>query len=322
MNSDPLVTVGMVIWNSASDLQDCLPALAQQSYRNLELIVVDNASADESLELVATAFPDARVIRNAVNEGFCRAHNQAIRYSRGEYYLALNPDVTMQPGYVSALVGALEARPCCGMAGGKLLLRAKDGQPKSIDSTGLYIDRRRRQYLRGHREADCGQYDHDGEVFGLDGAAPIYRKAMLDDIEVGGQPFDESFFAHKEDVDLAWRARLLGWRAWYVHEAQAFHRRSFRPGHRKPVASAIRVHAVKNRYLLLLKNESSCGWRRDWSRILWYDLKILVFLCLFERRSLTAIGMLRREWASAMKWRRQIQQRSRVDPQQMLGWFR
>lgn len=322
MDKIPLVSIGLVTWNSSRHLTACLAALGQQIHESLETIVVDNSSTDESLATVTAHLPGARIIRNATNEGFCRAHNQAIHLTQGSYYLALNPDVVMQPGYVAALVSALEESPQYGSAGGKLWLPREGDEPVRIDSTGLFLDRRRRQYLRGHGEADRGQYDQAGEVFGVDGAAPLYRRTMLDDAQVDREFFDESFFAHKEDVDLAWRARLLGWRSMYVPEATAYHQRSFRPGRRTPMAPSIRIDAIKNRYLLLLKNESRLGWRRDGPRIAWYDLRILAYLCLFERTSLAAFARLRRQWARALEWRRQIWQRARVEPQQMLEWFR
>ena len=188
----------------------CLDSIARQRDARWELIVVDNASADSSAELAAQFSPKATVIRNAENTGFCTAHNQAIRASKGSYYLPINPDVVLQPDYIATLVSALEERPEFGSAAGKLLQPAETGRPPTFDSTGLFIDRQRRQYLRGHGEADDGRFDRAEEVFGVDGAAPLYRRAMLEDIEFAGQYFDESFFIQKEDVDLAWRARLLG----------------------------------------------------------------------------------------------------------------
>jgi GT2 family glycosyltransferase len=319
--SDPFVSIGLVTWNSAAHLPECLDSIAHQRYANRELIAVDNASADRSLDLVNQYFPAATLIRNADNTGFCYAHNQAIRASKGTYYLPLNPDVTMQPDYVSALVSALEARPDYGSASGKLLQPVETSQTPRLDTTGLFIDRRRHQYLRGHGEADTGQFDRAEEVFGVDGAAPLYRRAMLEDIRIDGQYFDESFFIHKEDVDLAWRARLLGWRCWYTPEAVAFHPRGFHPSQRGQMSSAVRIHAVKNRYLLLLKNESRQGWRRDCLYILWYDLKILGYLCLFERSSLAAFSMVRRVWPRIQSWRHEIWNRVRVDSDEILGWF-
>jgi GT2 family glycosyltransferase len=318
---EPLVSIGLVTWNSANHLPSCLKAIAEQEYTNFELVVVDNASSDRSLELVKQHKPKAVVIPNDVNTGFCHAHNQAIRASKGAYYLALNPDVVLQSGYLVAMVLALEERPGFGSAAGKLLLSTGDGQTTILDGTGLFMDRQRRQYLRGHAEADLSQYDQDGEVFGVDGAAPLYRREMLEDVKIDSQYFDESFFAHKEDVDLAWRARLLGWRCWYTPEAVAIHPRNFRSGQRKSVPLEIRVRAVTNRYLLLLKNESRSGWQRDALHILWYDIKILVYLCLYERTSLAALKELRRFWPRARSWRREIWKRVRVDSKEMQTWF-
>lgn len=319
---EPLVSIGLVTWNSAAHLPDCLNALARQDFANFELIVVDNASADDSLDLVKQYYPGAIVIRNADNTGFCHAHNQAIQASKGAYYLPLNPDVEMEVGYVSNLVRALENRHEYGSTAGKLLLKPYEEDCWRLDSTGLFIDRRRRQYLRGHGEFDQGQYDDPDEVFGVDGAAPLYRREMLEDIKIDGQYFDESFFAHKEDVDLAWRARLFGWRCWYQPLAVAYHQRSFRPGQRQEVALDIRIDAVKNRYLLLIKNETASSWRRDWLHITWYDLKILVYICLFERSSLKAFSLLWRIWPRTQTWRREIVRRTRVKPVDMLCWFK
>jgi len=320
--SKPLVSIGLVTWNSAAHLPGCLGALVLQEYPNFELIVVDNASIDRSLDLVMDYYPGASVIHNADNMGFCHAHNQAIRASKGAYYLPLNPDVEMEKGYILNLVQALETLKEYGSAAGKLLLKPRNEYPHRIDSTGLFLDRRRRQYLRGYGELDQGQYDHPGEVFGVDGAAPLYRREMLEDIKIAEQYFDESFFAHKEDVDLAWRARLFGWLCWYQPLAVAYHQRSFRPGQREEVAPNIRVHANKNRYLLMIKNETASSWRRDWLPILWYDLKILAYICLFECASLKAFSLLWHEWPRARAWHREIIRRTRVQSADILTWFK
>lgn len=320
---DPLVSIGLVTWNSATYLQSCLSSIIQLKYTNFELVVVDNTSEDSSLNLVTQYCPDAKIIKNTENTGFCHAHNQAIRASKGAYYLALNPDAVLQADYLAAMVSALEDRPEFGSAAGKLLQSTSEGSAPILDGTGLFIDRQRHQYLRGHGEMDVGQYDQSGEVFGVDGAAAFYRRKMLEDIQVDRQYFDEGFFVHKEDVDLAWRARLLGWRCCYIPEAVAVHPRYFRPGQKRDMISpAVRVHAVKNRYLLLYKNESPQGWRRDGLPILWYDLKILTYMCLYERSSLYAFKLLRHTWPRATEWRREIWKRARVDPNEMLKWFK
>ncbi len=321
MTEKPLVSIGLVTWNSADSLQECLDGLLEQEYSNVELLVVDNASTDHSLKIIQDRYPNCWIMKNQENRGYCGAHNQAIRESQGAYYLALNPDVVMKPDYVLRMVEALEENPECGSASGKLWQSSGGTTPNIIDTTGLFINRHRRQYLRGHGEEDQGQYDSGGEIFGVDGAAPLYRRAMLEDIQVDGQYFDEQFFAHKEDVDLAWRGKLFGWRCWYEPRANAIHPRSFRPGKRKPIASEVRTLAVKNRYLLLIKNESKAGWRRDAIRIASYDLQIIIYILLFERQSLAAFQLLREQWPVARAWREKIWRRVKVSSTEILTWF-
>lgn len=316
-----LVSVGLVTWNSAAKLPTTLEALAQQRFPNLELLVVDNASKDDSVAYVQARFPQSSIIRNGENRGYCGGHNQAIQATRGAYYLALNPDAVLRPDYISTLVEALEIHPECGSAAGKLLQSDVNSDAPVIDSTGLFIDRKRRQYLRGHSEVDLGLYDQPGEVFGVDGAAPLYRRTMLAQIKFGDQYFDESFFANKEDVDLAWRAQIAGWRCWYTPAAVALHPRSFRPGRRTSISGIVRLHAVKNRYLLLIRNESRAGWRRDGLRIAWYDLQIAAYMSMFERDSLAAFGLVRQLWPRAMEWRRHIWRSARTAPDDLLRWF-
>jgi GT2 family glycosyltransferase len=316
----PLVSVGIVTWNSKHHIATCLGRLEGQHYPNLELTVIDNNSVDRTAELARERWPTARVIENGSNEGFCRAHNAAIREAQGEYYMALNPDVQLLPGFVERLVLAMQADPARGAAMGKLLCPSSD-DPPAIDAAGLMMDRRRHQYLRGRGEPDRGQYDTAEEVFGADGAAPLYRRSMLEDVKIEGQYFDEQFFAYMEDVDLAWRARLFGWRCWYDPAAKAYHSRTFQPGRRRARSRPIRRMAVKNRYLMLLKNEGREEWRRDWWRIVSFDLAIWGYILLLEQSSLGALALLRRQWGCGRAWRREIWGQARAEPTERLGWF-
>lgn len=312
-----LVSIGLVTWNSATYLPDCLGALSRQTYPAVELIVVDNASSDNSVQHIFARYPSAHIIRNSVNCGYSAAHNQAIRAASGDFYLALNPDVVMQPDYIEALVATLSVDSQCGAAGGKLLL-----EPAVFDSAGLFLDRRRRQYLRAHGKRDDGQFDQPCEVFGVDGAAPLYRRAMLEDIQFEGQFFDECFFAYKEDVDVAWRARLRGWKAWYEPAAVALHVRAFRPGRRERGNRRTRRYSVRNRYLLLMKNETCEGWRRDWPYILGYDVQILIYLLLREPTSLWALREAQQLWPRMQRWRTYIHSRRCATTAEVESWFR
>jgi GT2 family glycosyltransferase len=315
-----LVTIGIAAWNSARDLPVCLASVTAQEYPHIELIVVDNASGDDSVRRIQAAYPTARIIQNSENRGYCAAHNQAIRSARGEYYLPLNPDIRLEPGFVGRLVRALGSRPEFGSAVGKIF-QTSDHTPPRIDSAGLWIDHRRHQYLRGYGLPDRGQFDRAEEIFGADGAAPLHRRAMLEDSSIQGEYFDERHFIYMEDVDLAWRARLCGWRCWYEPEALAWHVRSFKPGSRRSMPEELRRLAVKNRYLTIYKNESPAAWRRDWWRILSYDLLIWGYILLCERSSFGALGLLREQWAGAGRWRRELQSKVKAAPAEQLRWF-
>jgi GT2 family glycosyltransferase len=314
------ISVGLVTWNSAKYLEACLDSLLKQVIP-IELIVVDNNSNDASISIVKNQFPDARIIHNTENLGFCGGHNQAIRASCGEYYLALNPDIQLESNFLNALVNQLDLNPDYGMASGKLYLINENTKTNILDTSGLFIDRKRQQHLYGHNQVDQGKFNKITEVFGVDGSAPLYRREMLEDIKIDGEYFDEAFFAHKEDVDIVWRARLLGWRCLFVPDAVGYHCRSFRPGKRKYLTDDIRLNAVKNRYLLILKNETVIGFRRDWPFILWYDLKILFYLILFERSSLQSFKIIHGIWDRIIHWRKEIMRKKRVSDKEISTWF-
>lgn len=319
-----LVSVVIVTWNSGKTLHKCLAALRQQTYDPLEVIVIDNASADDSIDVVRRELPSARIISNTSNEGYCAAHNTGIRLARGEFHLPLNPDVEMSPAFVANLVQACGTDKAIGIVAGKLHLPLRDGETglQLIDGAGLFVNKARRQFLRGHGEPDRGQYDTGDYVFGSCGAAPLYRREMLEDTQIGGEFFDEAFFAHKEDFDLSWRAQLLGWRAWYEPSATAEHDRGFRPTRRGMMAREVKVHAVKNRYLTIVKNDLVSNILRHITAIAVYDLKIIGYLCLFETSSLMGLVRFIALSPSALQKREIIMRRRRVNASYMRSFFR
>jgi GT2 family glycosyltransferase len=309
-----VVSISIVTFNSARELPACAEGLRQQTCGPLELIVVDNGSTDDSIEVARALLPSAAIITNGTNLGFARAQNIGISHSCGEFFMPLNPDVRLAPRYLERLVAALRSDAQIGTTCGKLLLddSGAGASQRLIDSTGLFLNRARRQYLRGHGEPDRGQYERSTEVFGACGAAPLFRRSMLEDVRVDGEYFDTDFFMHKEDVDLAWRARLFGWKAIYEPGAAALHRRSFRPGVRSPVGDELKAHAIKNRYLTIVKNEQLSNLLRDWPWMFGYDLGILAYLLVRERSSLAGIVALLRLLPDALRKRRTIMRRARV----------
>jgi len=319
------VSVVLITFHSAAYLPRCLSGIQQQTPSDLELIVVDNASADDSLALISGSALRPTVIRNDVNRGFAAAANQGIRASTGEFVTLLNPDVYLEPEYILALRDELQHRGGqWGAATGKLLR----GKGTSIEPTGI-IDSKGIRMTRSGRHLDIGsgQPDRDEapepvEVFGVSGAAAMYRREFLNDVAIDGEYFDEDFFVYREDADLAWRARLLGWRALYVPKAIAYHVRRVTPEVRGSLPPELNLHSVKNRFLLRVKNEGAYLALRNAPFELARDLMVFGATLTVERSSFPAWRWLWRNRRRIRQKRQLIQQRRRVADRELARWFR
>ena len=321
-----LVSIVLVTWNSAPFLRRCLEGVRLQTHEPRELIVVDNGSADEWIALVEA---DAtRVIRNASNRGFSAAVNQALAVAEGSFVLLLNPDCYLQPDYAEKLVRALHSAGGAYGAATGLLIRASgsDIEPTSeIDSMGIRMTRSGRHLDLGQGEPlDVEQLPGREwfEVFGVSGAAAMFRAAFLRDVAVEGQVFDEDFFAYREDADLAWRGRVLGWKALCEPAAVAYHVRRVTPEARRSLPADINMHSVKNRFLLRIKNEGPYLALRNAPFELVRDLVVLIAAMTIEPSSLPAFGWLWRNRSRVLARREVIQQRRRTPDSEIARWFR
>jgi GT2 family glycosyltransferase len=308
------VAVNIVTFNSADDIGACLESLCSQTFKDFTIHILDNASVDGTLKIIEP-FDVEYVLRSPVNSGFCKAHNDLARRFASEYVLFLNPDTIAAPSFIDELVHALDGRPDAASASGKLL--RLDG--KTIDSTGIIMLREQRHLDRGADQPDSGQFDKPEDIFGPSGAAAMYRRAALDDVAIDGRYFDEDFFAYREDADLAWRCRLLGWNSIYVPAAVARHRRRVTPERRSQLPKAINYHSVKNRFLLRINNMTGRLYRRDFWPITRRDLAVIGFVLLREWSSIPALFYILRRLPALLHKRRGIQGRLRNDP---VDWFK
>lgn len=305
-----LLSVVLVTWNSAPYLRRCLDGIEGQTHRNRELIVVDNGSSDESLSLIPA---HARVIRNETNRGYSVAVNQAIAVARGAFVLLVNPDCFLTPDYARLLMEVNE-----GAATG-LLLRAHSHDiipTNAVDSAGMRMTRTGR-HLDIHARPESRV-----EVFGVSGAAAMYRMDFLRDVAVDGEIFDEDFFAYREDADLAWRGRLFGWKAVCEPRAIAYHVRRVTPEVRRALSAEINMHGVKNRFLLRMKNEGAYLALRNAPFELLRDLVVILASLTIERTSLPAFAWLWRNRKRVLAKRRVIQSRRKVSDRELARWFR
>ncbi|WP_054026855.1 glycosyltransferase family 2 protein [Bacillus sp. FJAT-28004] len=251
----PTVSVCIVTYNSAKDIQTCLQAVQKQSIPVERIVVIDNASTDGTAEQVKPFAEQVHFIANEVNNGFAGGQNQAIRETSSDYVLVLNPDVTLDPNYLKEIIGFMEQKPTVGSATGRLVFASNK---EVMDSAGIGMKRTRNAYdlAAGDQAVD---WNTTQAVFGVSGAAAVYRTAMIRDIEFDGEFFDEHFFAYKEDVDVAWRAKKLGWTSYYIPAANALHHRGWKKGSRSNVPLFVRQHSYQNRFFTLIKNEP-IGW--------------------------------------------------------------
>ena len=318
------VTVSLVTYNGMAWLPACLASVRKQTLADLELLVVDNASTDGSAGFLrdqAAGDPRVNVFENPRNMGFAAGHNRNIRDARAEFVMLLNQDTVLDPGFLAAAVAAFDRRPRVAAVQGRLRRLGPSGElTDKIDSTGLVMHRDRRVVARrqGVRESDVDLFA--GPVWGADGPAPVYlHTALVEASEPctggGWEVLDEDFFMYKEDIDLAWRLRRLGWTAWYEPKALAWHARG--TGRRdRSVVDLIRadrniprwIKAVswRNHRLMQLKNERPGDYVRDLPWILRREILSLGFLSMVEPRCLEAIGQLIEATPRAFEKRKSI----------------
>ena len=266
-----------------ADRADCLEhslplALAQE---NSEVTVIDNASTDATGQLAREA--GARHLRLSERQSWAAANNRGIEATVGDAVLLLNADCFLHPGFVATAAPRL---------GGKVgsvtpkLLRTEgplpDARLDAIDCIGMAVDRRRKNNLLGHGRPALA-YDEPGPAFGPDGAAALMQRGMLEDCELDGLVLDEALEKWASDVDLIWRAHVLGWRSEYEPRALGWHIRSYGPSTRAQVPERARRIQFRNRYLMMATNDTPAGLRDDLARILAYEVLALGHVALRER---------------------------------------
>ncbi|WKZ29523.1 MAG: glycosyltransferase family 2 protein [Patescibacteria group bacterium] len=348
------ISVHIVAWNHARVLRDAVESLRAQTFKDFTLTVVDNASSDGSVDVVRAGFPEATVLRNFKNLGFSHAHNQAVELARNRwadddkkgrssidrYVLVMNPDIILQPDFLERLAGAIDGRFEIGSACGKLLkvyprLEDEDEPRRSemLDSAGLRMRRDRRAADRGAGEHDGPAYAAPVEVFGPSGALALYRAEAVEALrEADGEFYDEDLFAYKEDVDAAWRLRLLGWKSLYVPDATAYHYRGTGGSEKAGVielfkrrlgrSALVNRLSTRNHLLVLAKND-------DWTNrllhlpwILVHEIGKFLSTLVLAPRTLgayfEALALLPKMWRK----RGRLRKSRKASPKEIRTWFR
>lgn len=336
-----LVSVLMPSYQDHELVQRSLPRILEGSTCELEVVLLNNDSSQlEALRDLVAAIgdPRVRVLDLEHRAGFAKAINVGIKATAGELVFFANSDLFVAHGYLDELVSFFERRPRAGCATGKILRYELEGDRETdiIDTTGHVIGRNRRVADRGENQKDVGQYEREEEVFGVSGAALVARREALESVNVCGEYLDESFDMYKEDIDLCWRLRLVGWECWYLPSAVAYHARtshglarrtylsSLRAFHeneqRKP--QHVRMNSMKNQWLVLLKNDDLANVVRDLPFILGREALIAGYNLLFAPRdTATAVSQFARSLPGAIAKRREIKLWRKASPTQIRRWF-
>ncbi len=265
----PVASIVIPNYNGWRFLPTCLDSLRRQTVQGFEVILVDNASTDGSVDLVARHYPEVRcLVREDNRSFFSGAVNLGIRAARADVVFLLNNDTEVDERCLSELLTALQAHPECGMVAAKMrLFDRRDTLHAAGDFYGV-------DGIPGNRgvwELDNGQHDDVAYVFAACGGAGAYRKSLFEEIGY----FDEDFVGYCEDVDLGWRAQLAGYRCAYVPSAVIYHRLSATGG--GPVAS---FYTGRNTISVIVKDVPAELIRRHWrhmaaaqARVTWDALR-------------------------------------------------
>jgi GT2 family glycosyltransferase len=307
-------TIVLISTDRAAELRHSLPAAMAQP--DAEVIVLDNASTDATADL--TREHGARHLRLEQRVSWAAANNAGVAAAEGESVLLLNADCFLEPDFLTHARARL-SEPEIGAVAPKLV-RTLGPDPADrldlLDAAGMRMDRARRNNLTGHGRPRLA-YDTPGLAFGADGAAALYRREMLEDCSVDGELLDTSFEKWASDVDLAWRAHLMGWKCAYEPRSVAYHVRSYGPTSRATVPETDRRVQFRNRYLMMLKNDSRLSFARDLPRIATYEVLAFGYALLRERHLLRGYGEALRLAPEARRKGRAIASARRVDPRRV-----
>ncbi|MBL0357115.1 MAG: glycosyltransferase family 2 protein [Chitinophagaceae bacterium] len=219
----PLVAVVILNWNGKAYLEQFLPALLASSYPNKKIIVADNASTDDSVSFLKTSFPAVEIVINKTNEGFAKGYNSALKKIQADYYVLLNSDVEVTPGWIEPVIRLMESDASIAACQPKIKAFKNKHQFEYAGASGGWLDEFGYPFSRGrifdYVEDDNGQYEDAVPCFWASGAAMFVRPGLYHN--TGG--LDEYFFAHQEEIDLCWRLQLAGYKIYVQPKSVVYH---------------------------------------------------------------------------------------------------
>lgn len=273
------ITVIILTYNSLENIGMLLNSLKKQTFNDYEIIVVDNASQDNTVKFIQENYPEIKIIINPENYWFSKGNNIGIKKAQGEYVLICNDDIKLDSNCLQYLVDDLDKDKRIGAITGKILRLTDNTDYSIVDCAGLKKTIYRKFSNIGENQPDSGQFDNKRRIFGISGAFFLVRRSALESIKYNQEYFDEDFVAYKEDIDLSYRLQQRGWKIIYQPRAVIWHKRSVKKDElRKNKNKLIKAYSYRNHFWVLLKNEKILSG----IFILPYELIKFVYILFFE----------------------------------------
>jgi len=323
--SQPLVSINLVVHNREPWLQRALDSIRAQTYQNIEINQYDAIEGE--------------------NIGFWAGQEKLLERSKGAYIICIS-DVVLDSDFVEKAVEIFEGDAKIGALQAKILQnsntsgRAVQAVERTIDTAGFEISKSRRITNRRHGEIDREQY-HKGEIFAVEGAVPIFRREALEDAKIDGHFIDPNFrigpLGYGDDLDLAWRMRLLGWKQWYSPDVIAYHDRSTtrniahywydslgisRITKRKRIPIEKRRLDWLNVRFTIIKNDYIVNVLRDAPFIFFREVAVFFYTLIIEPSVFRMVPRFFRLLPKMIRQRKQIMHRARTSAREMKVWFR
>lgn len=342
--SNSQVTINLVVMNGEKYIRHCLSGIMAQTYgRNfIEFNILDNGSVDRTIEIIqeselnSKGFLKFNLIESKSNLGMWPGQEELLKHSSGKYILAMAVDVILDNDFIKNAVGVIEKDEKIGGLEAKIykydLFGGEIKNTNILDTCGFKIFRSRRLINIGHGEEDRGQYDGLGEIFGVEGACPFFRRDALEDCRVEGEIFDRDYFWYGDDFDIAWRMNLFGWKQVFEPSVIARHdRQTTKKLHkgfsdfraiRRTIPLRKRQLEWKNIRFTILKNDYIINILKDLPCILKREVSMFVYLLIFEPRVLAEISSFFRLTPRMLKKRSVIMKRAVRSPKDINKFFR
>ena len=223
MSSSPSVAIVILNWNGKKLLEEFLPFIFSSTYNNFFVVVADNGSTDDSIRFLEEFYPQVQLIKNNINKGFAKGYNDALKLITAEYYILLNSDVEVQPGWIEPMIALMQSDSLIAACQPKVLSYLDKKTFEYAGACGGWIDSYGYPFARGRVfdvcEIDTGQYENVQQIFWATGACLFIRAEAFYSVK----GFDEYFFAHQEEIDLCWRLQLAGYKIFVQPKSIIYH---------------------------------------------------------------------------------------------------